>query len=321
MKKLIYLILIVCSFSAKAQTYAAFVVKADSCYDAKNYKMSVIYYEKAFKIEHKKEGDLYNAGCSAAQANENDKAFKWLNLAVDNGYDGIAHIKIDQDLTTLHETKKWNDLLIKLQKKLDIVEKDYDKPLQKELLDIYADDQGIRGDFMKIYKTNKTNKKVIDSIGKIMNYRDSINLIKVMKILDERGWVGKDVVGSEANQTLFWVIQHADLKYQQKYLPMMREAVKKGNASSGNLAYLEDRVALREGRRQIYGSQLSMPTDKKPYVYPLEDPDNVDKRRAEVGLGPLAEYAIKGGVVWNVEAYKKDLPELEKMLNEKKNKK
>lgn len=322
MKNLIYLFLIVCSFSAKAQTYKELVIKADSYYNAQDYKNSVVYYEKAFKIEQKNETDLYNAACSAAQEKENKKAFNWLNLAIDNGYDGIAHMKIDGDLTTLHETKEWQKLLIKLQQKLDVLEKDYDKPLQKELLDIYADDQGIRSDFMKIYKADKTNKKAIDSIGKIMGYRDSINLIKVMTILDEKGWVGANLVGSQANQTLFLVIQHADLKYQQKYLPMMREAVKKGNAKGSALAYLEDRVALREGRRQIYGSQLSMSMDKKSFVYPLEDPDNVDKRRAEVGLGPLAEYTIKSGVVWDLENYKKELPELERMLNEnKKNKK
>jgi hypothetical protein len=27
------------------------------------------------------------------------------------------------------------------------------------------------------------------------------------------------------------------------------------------------------------------------YVRPLEDPDHVDKRRTEVGLEPIAEYA------------------------------
>ena len=67
-----------------------------------------------------------------------------------------------------------------------------------------------------------------------MERKDSINLIKVMKILDERGWLGKNVVGTQGNQTLFLVIQHADLEYQQKYLPMMREAVKDGNANPAN---------------------------------------------------------------------------------------
>jgi hypothetical protein len=41
------------------------------------------------------------------------------------------------------------------------------------------------------------------------------------------------------------------------------------------------------------------------YVLPLEDPDNVDKRRQSVGLPPMAEYVQYFGLTWNVEEYKK----------------
>ncbi|MEG0848411.1 MAG: hypothetical protein RSH24_01015 [Flavobacterium sp.] len=320
MKKIISFFFITLNIGLmQSQTYKDFVAKGDSYYQVKDFKNSVAYYEKAFEIEHKSSSDLYNAACSAALNNDDKKAFKWLDLAIDNGYENIAHIKIDNDLKTLHDKKEWEKTIDKLQKKVDNLSVNFDKPLQKELLDIYADDQGIRGEFMKVYKDPASDKRKIDSIGKIMNKKDSINLVKVMKILDEKGWVGKDKIGEQANQTLFLVIQHSDLKYQQKYLPMMREAVKKGNASRANLAYLEDRVALREGKHQIYGSQSAK--NKKTnqwYISPLIDPDNVDKRRAEVGLGTIAEYAAKMNIDWNLEAYKKELPELEKLENIKK---
>jgi hypothetical protein len=78
------------------------------------------------------------------------------------------------------------------------------------------------------------------------------------------------------------------------------------------LALLEDRINLGNGKRQIYGSQIGTnPETKLNYVLPLEDPDNVDKRRAEVGLEPLADYVIYWKIIWNVKQYKKDLPILE----------
>lgn len=315
MKKLIAFFFITMNIGLmQAQTYKDWVRKADSCYTVKNYELSVSYYDKAFKIEQKDYRDLYNAGCSAAMAKENKKAFKWLHLSIDNGYENIAHIKIDNDLKPLHSEKNWNKTIEKLQKKLDIIGANYDKVLEKELAQIYADDQEIRGEFMSFYRASKPDKKKIDSIGKIMERKDSINLIKVIKILDEKGWVGKNVVGTQGNQTLFLVIQHSDLEYQQKYLPMMREAVKNGNANPGNLAYLEDRVALREGKKQIYGSQSSMnKKTNKIRISPMIDPDNVDKRRAEVGLGTMAEYAAKMNIEWNLEEYKKELSEIEKL--------
>jgi len=317
MKKSIVFVLLVINFCfLHAQTYKEWVRKADSCYTAKNYKLSVNYYGKAFKLEQKSFVDFYNAGCSAAMAEENKKAFKWLNLAIDKGYENISHIQIDRDLTRLHSEKEWKKTIDKLQKKLDVIGVNYDKALEKELALIYTEDQEIRGEFMNVYKRPNPDKKKMDSIGKIMNRKDNINLIKVMKILDERGWLGKKMVGEQGNKTLFLVIQHADLEYQQKYLPMMREAVINGNADPGNLAYLEDRVALREGRKQIYGSQAAKnKKTNKMYISPMIDPDNVDKRRAEVGLGTIAEYATKLNIEWNLEEYKKELPEMEKLEN------
>ena len=56
---------------------------------------------------------------------------------------------------------------------------------------------------------------------------------------------------------------------------------------------LLDRVLVGEGKPQVYGTQGKRFEDwkgKEPELEPIEDEANVDKRRAEVGLPPLAEY-------------------------------
>jgi hypothetical protein len=311
-KSIIVLFLFVSSF-INAQDYKSIVAAADQFYSDSNYVESAIKYQAAFKIEAKNPGDLYNGSCSAALAGEKDLAFEWLNLAFKNGWMNIKHLKTDTDLTSLHESKKWDELLKEMQAAVDKKEANYDKPLQAILLTIFDDDQNIRNQYIQAQKDYGRQSKIVDSLGEIMIVKDSINLIKVCEILDKYGWVGSDKVGSQANQTLFLVIQHSDLAIQQKYLPMMREAVKNKKANSSSLALLEDRVAIREGRHQIYGSQIGYDNEtKKSYVLPLEDPDNVDQRRASVGLGPLAEYVKKWDIVWNAEEYKKMLPLLEK---------
>jgi hypothetical protein len=191
----------------------------------------------------------------------------------------------------------------------------YDKPLKRDLLKIWNEDQDIRNEAAEAWKKTGNENPTYDSLNKIMHYLDSIHLVKVTKTLDEKGWIGKDKIGRLANNTLFLVIQHSDLKTQQKYLPMMRKAVKEGKSEAYWLALLEDRVALGEGRKQIYGSQIYWNKEtNKSYVAPLEDPDNVDNRRSEMGLDPLASYLKQWDLIWNVEEYKKQLPELE-MLN------
>lgn len=149
----------------------------------------------------------------------------------------------------------------------------------------------------------------IKALYKMMKQADSINLIQVKSIISKYGWLGYEEIGSQANATLFMVIQHADVKTWQKYLPIMKAAVKNGKAKAAELALLQDRLDLHEGRKQSYGSQIVWSAANNRYfVLPLDDPENVDKRRAAVGLPPLSDYISVWSMKWDVEQYKKDLP-------------
>ena len=83
----------------------------------------------------------------------------------------------------------------------------------------------------------------------------------------------------------------------------MRAAVNNGDAQSSHLALLEDRVALGQGKKQIYGSQIhrDMKTGKY-FVAPIEDERHVNKRRADVGLEPLEVYAKLWGIDYQIPA-------------------
>ncbi|HEY9045961.1 MAG TPA: DUF6624 domain-containing protein [Ohtaekwangia sp.] len=289
-----------------AQTYDVLIAKGDSAYQAKSYEVSARYYGQAFRQRKNNATHLYNGACSAALSGHTTEAFQYLNAAIDNGWLNINHLKSDTDLKSLYTNAQWNKTVAKLQKKVDETESHYNKPLQQELLKILEEDQAQRSVFMQLINTHGYKNPKVDSVSKIIHRIDSINQIKVIAILDKYGWVGKDKIGSSANEALFLVIQHSNIAVQQKYLPMMRDAVKKGNAEARSLALLEDRVALRTGGKQIYGSQIGLNEETgKYYISPLQDPDNVDKRRASMGLPPLADYAQSWGIVWNVEEYKK----------------
>jgi len=180
------------------------------------------------------------------------------------------------------------------------------------LLDsIHVEDQKYRGEIDGIMDEfgweSDEMKTHWDKISKI----DLSNLSVVEAVLEQHGWLSADQIGSTANSTLFLVIQHSKQATQEKYLPMMKQAVADGNASARSLALLEDRVGLGKGELQVYGSQIGTDSETgEMYVLPLIDPDNVNERRASVGLGPLEEYIAHWNLEWDVEAYKKKLPEL-----------
>ncbi len=189
----------------------------------------------------------------------------------------------------------------------------------KQLALIAIEDQTYRGQLETVQTKYGGDSKEMRDLGKIMVEKDSINLIKVKAIIDKFGWLGPDVIGDEGNSTLFLVIQHSDIVTQEKYLPIMREAVKNGKAKATSLALLEDRVALRRGKNQIYGSQVVWDMKSNEYfVLPLEDPENVDIRRSKVGLPPLSEYLNYWQMKWDIEKYKRDLPKVKTLyLNPK----
>ena len=303
------------------QEYFKHVKIAYSLYKAKEFRKSANKYSEAFKANRWKgyEDDRYNAACSWALSGVPDSAFFQLERIVTKlNYSNYSHVIIDSDLNSLHSDTRWNPLLEKIKQNKDKAEINFNKPLIAKLDSILIEDQMYRKQIDGIEKKYGWESNEMKAHWKIINEKDSINLIKVKSILDNYGWLGADVVGDQGNSCLFLVIQHSDQSTQEKYLPMMRVAVKNGKAYGGNLALLEDRVALRQGKRQIYGSQIGRDTETQLYyVSPLEDPDNVDKRRAEVGLNPLAEYVNYWQIKWDVEQYKKDLPKLIEKSKEK----
>jgi hypothetical protein len=126
---------------------------------------------------------------------------------------------------------------------------------------------------------------------KIVKKNHAVNETKVRKLLDERGWPSIHTIGAQGSRTLFLVIQHSAPEIRVKYLPMMKEAVKKGDLLPRYLANVEDRVATDLGRLQVYGNQIKYYPETKTFdVWPIKDPANVDKRRASIGLGPIAVH-------------------------------
>jgi len=179
------------------------------------------------------------------------------------------------------------------------------------LLDsIYMEDQKYRGEIISIHDHYGRESEEIKALWKKINKADSCNRIIVESILDEYGWLGPEQIGQRANSALFLVVQHSYLETQEKYLPMMRQAVKEGKAKSQSLALLEDRVRLRQGGLQIYGSQIGQDEETgEMYVLPLMEPGKVNERRANVGLGAIEDYISHWGLEWDVEEYKRELPQ------------
>ncbi|MDP2387951.1 MAG: hypothetical protein Q8M29_16375 [Bacteroidota bacterium] len=171
------------------------------------------------------------------------------------------------------------------------------KPLAGLLKYIFINDQKYREKLESYGGKYGYDSKEVKELWDTINKQDSVNIAQVTDIINKYGWLGPDAIGEEGSSTLFLVIQHADIKTQEKYLPLMEEAVKKGNAYARDLALLEDRVALAHGKKQIYGSQVVRDLKTGKYIIqPIEDEGSVNKRRESVGLEPIEQYVKHWGI-------------------------
>jgi hypothetical protein len=148
-------------------------------------------------------------------------------------------------------------------------------------------DEALRGELLAMMKQDQAERTDPNAV-----WHDRERTDRLREIVAAHGWPGSDLVGADG-ATAAWVIaQHSDHDpaFQQEVLELMRSAVDAGLADVTELAYLADRVAVNTGGKQTYGTQVGGCVDGVAQPAPLEDPDGVDERRAEVGLEPLAEY-------------------------------
>ena len=285
------------------EMYVRFVGKAHKLYEEKRFRQSGLTYDSAFAG---KQGngmyiDFYNAACTWALAGDREKAFSYLDRAVAQGqYSNLSHIQSDLDLMGLRGDKRWDHLLAAVAKNKEEKEKKLNRPLMAILAQIYKEDQAYRNKMDSVEAKFGWESAEMQSLFNTMQKKDSINLIQVKSIIDKHGWLGPDEVGEQGASTLFLVIQHADYKTQVKYFPLLADAVKKGKARPQDLGYLEDRILVKEGKEQIYGSQVRTNESGVNEFFSIKDEVNVNKRRASVGLGPLEDYARHFGIEYKL---------------------
>ena len=193
------------------------------------------------------------------------------------------------------------------------------KDLKIELDSIMKSDQILR-EFVDSETSEDRKKEILKEVGRendpsfrkniwsAINKQDSINLIKIEKIIAVYGYPGKSLVGEPTNESAWFVIQHTSKI--ANYLPMIKEAAKKGEIPFTKYAMMQDRYLTQQGKEQIYGTQgqgkqiTNKETGKKEffnYISPIQNPEKVNELRKKAGFtSTVEENAKRLGIEYKV---------------------
>lgn len=115
------------------------------------------------------------------------------------------------------------------------------------------------------------------------------NARELTAIMDAHGWPGPALAGTDGADAAWLIAQHAigDPALQKRVLA-------DADLTPRQHAHLHDRIRFLEGRPQTYGTQYDWTDDGVYAPWTIEDPDGVDRRRAEAGLPPLDRHPDAG---------------------------
>lgn len=180
--------------------------------------------------------------------------------------------------------------------------------LKRELDSIYVLDQKYRAYMARLSNEPKLTDSLMSALAvksnlnnalwQYQNRIDSANLIRIELIIDRVGYPGSSIVGKPTNEVAWYVIQHSPKI--QRYFPLIQRAAKANELPFPFVATMNDRLLTEQHKPQLYGTQAACyplkdtsSKDNECFIWPIDNPRAVNKRRKEAGFTTTVEENAK----------------------------
>ncbi|MBI9056111.1 MAG: OmpA family protein [Bacteroidales bacterium] len=263
-----------CIFNVSAQKK-----EGDIEIKAGNYQKAITYYHN----ENLSSGIALQLAKCYAMTEQIDSAFYLLNFLIEREKDNLPFSTLEgiKEFEKIKKNVEWENLRKKCIQFRNAHEAKLNIPLRDSILEMRRIDNYYQEKFDSIMFTNDSIS--IKSFKEKWKATVKENDLILTIIIDKYGWPTRELVGNFASSEVFFIVQHSsDLELQKKCLILLKKATDKNTSDLVQIAYLEDRILVKSGQKQLYGTQY-----KKGKLYPIQDPDNLNKRRAQIGLGSI----------------------------------
>jgi len=165
--------------------------------------------------------------------------------------------------------------------------------VQSDITLLWMEDQLARATYVQTQTASKTDARhwahrlaTADAVA-----IDEKSSAYLRDLLAEVDWIDIHRFTRPISQHAWILVQHSDahVDLQKLALSRMQPYLETGGVLKRNYAYLWDRVAVNSGELQRYGTQPDWASCQEGMLslMPMEDPENVDERRAAMQLGPV----------------------------------
>ncbi|WEK18600.1 MAG: hypothetical protein P0Y49_17570 [Candidatus Pedobacter colombiensis] len=281
------------SYSQKISKFHQLYQRGDDYKKSSSFNLAEKTYLQALTI-YSGNPDLYIDLISVLlHQQKNNEAEKYLKSGILKG------ANIDKLLNDSAINKKFKEST-SWAKIYDIYRKEYNSsiPFQEErlkLVTLLQKDQDVRN-LMEYFPELKRDS--------IVHSSDIENSEQVYAIVKKIGFPDRDKVGEDGAVAMYILLSHLlndglkdkdDLEY---FEPLIKISVLKGTFEPFWMANLVDRNQVIRGLKQIYGSYWEYDSKSgKRIITPVEQIENVDQKRAEIGLAPLKTVQALGLVL------------------------
>jgi hypothetical protein len=150
-------------------------------------------------------------------------------------------------------------------------------------------DQKSRALYVKFLKEKDEESQ--KALGQIIKQYDAEHQRWLEDWLESHNWPSLSSYGEEPANHAWLIALHADLKveFQKSVLEKMETLLEREEILPVHCASLRDRIAINEGKPQKWGMFFFL-KDGQETLYPVEDPETLEQRRAAFGLDDSARF-------------------------------
>jgi len=116
------------------------------------------------------------------------------------------------------------------------------------------------------------------------------HMARLCEIIKANGWPTTALVDEDGVSATYHILKNAGTyDLQRDLLPVIVAVIKKDPIQKKDFAGVYDRLRVTAGMKQLFGTQ-AVSMGGFLVLYPIEDEEDVDSRRAEYGLPPMDQY-------------------------------